>query len=185
MRAVEAEPRAAAPKKNRRWTFGFGTAVAAAAAVLLLVVAGGKLPQLNMGSAKMADSVKASAEEASPEPAYAAEEEPAPAAEEAPAESEPEIAFTEGTQANALPANVDCAALANAENRPVGLLYADPGDLPELEDAPSLPLDGGTRYEIDQKTLNALAAKFADLQIFEPEGYLPEDEAPAYLIVAQ
>ena len=184
MRAVEAEPAAAAPKKNRRWTFGFGTAAAAIAAVLLLAIGSGMLPQMRMGSAKMADSIKASADEAMPEPAYDAE--PAPAAEEAPAEAameEPEAAFAEAMPARALPANVDCAALANDENCSVGLLYADPAGIPELEGVPSLPLDGGMRYEISQKTLNDLGARFPDLQIFEPEGCLPGDGDPAYLIV--
>ena len=120
------------------------------------------------------------------EPAEIAAEEPAAAAEtDTPAAAEPEAMYAAGTQLNRMPANVDCAALARAENRPVGLLYADPAELPELDGAPSLPLDGGTRYEVTQKSLDALALRFDDLQVFEPEGYLPEEDHPAYLIVVE
>ena len=118
------------------------------------------------------------AEDAAAEPAAAAET-------DTPAAAEPEAMYAAGTQLNRMPANVDCAALARAENRPVGLLYADPAELPELDGAPSLPLDGGTRYEVTQKSLDALALRFDDLQVFEPEGYLPEEDHPAYLIVVE
>ncbi len=187
MRAVEAEPRKAAPAKPRKFTFGFATAAAAVAAIVLLAIGSGKLPQLGSTSTKLFDFSRKSA--VAMEPAAAEEEAPA-AAEPMPApEAEPEAAALEAPSAAArdgvLPANVDCAALARAEQRPVGLLFADPGSLPEIADAPSLPLDGGTRYTVTQKTLDDLAARFDGLQIFEPEGYLPEDDNPAYLIVAQ
>ena len=199
MRAVQAEPRRAEPKKPRRFSFGFGTAAAAVAAVLLLAIGAGRLPQLSLGSAKLSDAAvpepkeawpAAAAEEpAAEEPAAEAEpepmEEPAEAEESAEAASEeaPEAAFSESLGEHHFPASVDCAALSRAENLAVGLLYADPADLPELKDAPSLPLDGGTRYEVTQESLDELASRFDDLQVFEPEGYLPEDETPAYLIV--
>ena len=183
MRAVQAEPRTAAPKKPRRFSFGFGTAAAAVAAIFLLAVGSGKLPQLGAGRAMLNDAAVKSADA---EPAEIAAEEPAAAAEtDTPAAAEPEAMYAAGTQLNRMPANVDCAALARAENRPVGLLYADPAELPELDSAPSLPLDGGTRYEVTQKSLDALALRFDDLQVFEPEGYLPEEDHPAYLIVVE
>ena len=183
MRAVEAEPHQAAPAKPRKFSFGFATAVAAAAAIFLLAVGSGKLPQLGLTSAKLNDSAIKSADTepmAADEPM--AEAESAPAAE---AEAEiPEATFGRSAlEADNLPANVDCAALARAEKRPVGLLYAEPADLPELEGASSLPLNGGFRYEVTQETLDALAERFDDLQIFEPKGYLPEGDNPAYLIV--
>ena len=191
MRAVQAEPRTAAPKKPRRFSFGFGTAVAAVAAIFLLAVGSGKLPQLGAGRAMLNDAAVKSAdaepaEIAAEESAEIAAEEPAAAAEtDTPAAAEPEAMYAAGTQLNRMPANVDCAALARAENRPVGLLYADPAELPELDGAPSLPLDGGTRYEVTQKSLDALALRFDDLQVFEPEGYLPKEDHPAYLIVVE
>ena len=196
MRAVQAEPRRAEPKKPRRFSFGFGTAVAAVAAILLLAIGAGKLPQLSTGSAKLSDAAIPEAEEAWPaaadeEPAAEAEAEPEPMEEpaeaeeaaEAASEEAPEAAFMENLGEHHFPASVDCAALSRAENLAVGLLYADPEDLPELKDAPSLPLDGGTRYEVTQESLDELASRFDDLQVFEPEGYLPEDETPAYLII--
>ena len=188
---MQAEPRTAAPKKPRRFSFGFGTAVAAVAAIFLLAVGSGKLPQLGAGRAMLNDAAVKSAdaepaEIAAEESAEFAAEEPAAAAEtDTPAAAEPEAMYAAGTQLNRMPANVDCAALARAENRPVGLLYADPAELPELDGAPSLPLDGGTRYEVTQKSLDALALRFDDLQVFEPEGYLPEEDHPAYLIVVE
>ena len=196
MRAIQAEPRRAEPKKPRRFSFGFGTAAAAVAAILLLAIGAGKLPQLSAGSAKLSDAAMAESKEpwptsAADEPAAEESVDEAPAAEaepepmEAPAEAAeaPEAAFSESMGDHHFPANVDCAALSRAENIAVGLLYADPADLPELKDAPSLPLDGGTRYEVTQESLDVLASRFDDLQVFEPEGYLPEEEDPAYLIV--
>ena len=188
MRAVEAEPHQAAPAKPRKFSFGFATAVAAAAAIFLLAVGSGKLPQLGLTSAKLNDSAMKSADAepmAADEPMAEAESAPAaePMAEAAEAEI-PETTFARAAQgADILPANVDCAALARAENRPVGLLFAEPADLPELEGASSLPLNGGFRYDVTQETLDELAERFGDLQVFEPEGYLPEDDNPAYLIV--
>ena len=188
MRAVSAEPRVAESKKPRRFTFGFATAAAAVAAVLLLAIGSGALPQLGTASAKLNNSAMKSADAMEPAAAEEpmAEAEPAPADEPMaaePAADTPKAAFAESARENDFPANVDCAALAHSEQRPVALLYADPADLPELEGAPSLPLDGGVRYDVTQETLDALAKRFGDLQIFEPEGYLPEGDNPAYLIV--
>ena len=181
MRAVEAEPHHFTEKKPRRFFFGFATAAAAVAAVFLLAVGSGKLPLPGLASARLINSGMKSADEAAAEePAAMAAE--APAAEEA-APAEAEMSFSPAAGEELFPANVDCAALARSENCPVGLLYADPADLPELEDAPSLRLDGGIRYDITQKTLNELANRFTDLQIFEPDGYLPDDRGPAVLIV--
>ena len=181
MGTVEAEP--PKTKNHRRFSFGVATAAAAAAAIFLLAVGSGMLPQFGAAGAKLngaavkSEAVTDSMAEAEPVPAEA------PMAEEA-AEA-PEAAFSANAQLNRFPANVDCAALARTENRAVGLLYADPAEIPELEGVPYLPLDGGTRYEITQKLLAELAGRFGDLQIFEPEGYLPSEEDPACLIIAQ
>lgn len=181
MRAVEAEPRKAA-SKTRRWPFGFATAAAAVAAVLLLAVNAGWLPSLSMGSAKLADS----ATPAAAEPATA--EEPA-----APAEAllpEPEAApvmeessFSAAKKSADLPANVDARALAEAEHCPVGVLYADPAEIPELAGRDCLPLSGGAQYRLSQNELNVIGERFPDLEIFSPENHTPDDEAPALLIV--
>ena len=184
MRAVEAEPRKAEAKKPRRFTFGFATAAAAVAAIMLLAIGSGKLPIPGNTSARLNIFPSKSAESPAAEE-YAAQE-PASEPEAAPAEAKPGATLQAPAVASGpMAANVACAALARAENRPVGVLYADPAELTELVHAPSLPLDGGMRYEIDQKTLYDLAVRFADLQIYEPDGFRPQDDAPAYLIVVQ
>lgn len=174
MRAVEAEPRKVVQAPKRKWHFGYATAVAAIAAVVIL--AAGSLPGPGAGSAKL--SMSADLAQTTEEAPQAAEPEAAPF-------EAPQTSFAEAQDADFLPANVDCAALARAEHCPVGLIYADPSDLGELSDAPSLPLSGGVRYSVTQKTLDALRARYEEMQVYEPEGYLPADDNPAYLIVAQ
>ena len=175
MQAVEAEPRRSEPAKKRRLPFGFATAAAAVAAVLLLAVGSGRLPGLNNGSAKLFPSKSADAVETVPESAPAAAEEPAAMA--------PEASYAVATETPAgLPANVDAQALADAEFCPVGVLYADPADIPELEGKASLPLSGGLRYTLRQSELNAIATG-RDLQIYTPERYTPDDNGQALLIV--
>ena len=188
MRAVEAEPRRSEPAKKRRLPFGFATAAAAVAAVLLLAVNAGWLPGLTQGSAKLfpmksADIVEPAAEaEPVPEPEAAAEAMPAPAEEPAAAE-EPEASYSAATESpRDLPANVDVQALADAEFCPVGVLYADPAEIPELEGKASLPLSGGLRYTLRQSELNAIAADY-DMTVYMPESYTNDDNGRALLIV--
>ena len=175
MQAVEAEPRRSEPAKKRRLPFGFATAAAAVAAVLLLAVGSGRLPGLNNGSAKLFPSKSADAVETVPEAAPAAAEEPAAIA--------PEASYAAATETPAgLPANVDAQALADAEFCPVGVLYADPSDIPELEGKASLPLSGGLRYTLRQSELNAIAADH-EMTVYTPESYPSDDNARALLIV--
>lgn len=180
MQAVEAEPRRSAPAKKRKLPFGFATAAAAVAAVLLLAVSSGWLPGMGNGSAKLFASKSADAEmpAAAAEPACAEE----PEAEE-PAAIAPEAAYSAATETPAgLPANVDAQALADAELCPVGVLYADPAGIPELEGRSSLPLSGGLRYTLRQSELNAIAAGY-DLTVYTPESYINDDNGRALLIV--
>ena len=180
MQAVEAEPRRSAPAKKRKLPFGFATAAAAVAAVLILAVSSGWLPGMGKGSAKLFASKSADAEmpAAAAEPACAEE----PEAEE-PAAIAPEAAYSAATETPAgLPANVDAQALADAEFCPVGVLYADPAGIPELEGKSSLPLSGGLRYTLRQSELNAIAAGY-DLTVYTPESYINDDNGRALLIV--
>ena len=180
MQAVEAEPRRSAPAKKRKLPFGFATAAAAAAAVLILAVSSGWLPGMGAGSAKLSASKSADAEmqasEAIPaaEPASAEE----PEAVEEPAAIAPDAAETPA----GLPANVDAQALADAEFCPVGVLYADPAKIPELEGKSSLPLSGGLRYTLRQSELNAIAAGYG-VTVYTPESYNNDDNGRALLIV--
>ena len=181
MRAVEAEPRRSEPAKKRRLPFGFATAAAAVAAVLLLAVNAGWLPGMGNGSAKLSASKSADAV------APAAEAEPAcaeePEAVEEPAAIAPEASYAAATEApRDLPANVDARALADEEFCPVGVLYADPAELPELEGKSSLPLSGGLRYTLRQSELNAIAAGY-DMTVYTPESFTPDDNGRALLIV--
>ena len=95
----------------------------------------------------------------------------------------PEAAYSAATEAPAgLPANVDAQALADAEFCPVGVLYADPAEIPELEGKASLPLSGGLRYTLRQSELNAIAAGY-DMTVYLPESYIDDENARALLIV--
>ena len=185
MRTVEAEPRRSEPAKKRKLPFGFATAAAAVAAVLLLAVNAGWLPGMGAGSAKLSASKSADAEapaaeaEPAPEPACAAE----PEAVEEPAAIAPEASYAAATEApRDLPANVDARALADEELCPVGVLYADPAELPELECKDALPLSGGLRYTLLQSELNAIAADY-DMTVYTPESFTPDDNGRALLIV--
>ena len=174
MRAVEAEPRRVEAKpKKRRLPFGFATAAAAVAAALILAVNAGWLPGLNQGTAKLfphkaADAVAPEAPAQTPE-AVAEEAALAPAPKER----------------VALPANVDARALAQAEGCPVGVLYADPAEIPELEGREALALDGGLRYSLTEDEFYALAGQYADrdLTIYTPMHQAPDDAGNAILIV--
>jgi anti-sigma factor RsiW len=181
MQAVEAEPRRSEPVKKRKLPFGFATAAAAVAAVLILAVSGGWLPGLNNGSAKLFASKSADAElpTSEAEPAYAVE----PEAIEEPAAIAPDAAYSAATETPAgLPANVDAQALADAEFCPVGVLWADPAAIPELEGKSSLPLSGGLRYTLRQSELNAIAEGY-DVTVYTPESYTGDDNGRALLIV--
>ena len=189
MRAVEAEPRRVEATKKRRLPFGFATAAAAVAAVLILAVSAGRLPGLNQGSAKLFASKSADSVE---KPAYASEAEPAPEPETAEETMEmPEAVAEEASLAPApeksaaLPANVDARALANAENCPVGVLYADPAEIPELEGREYLPLSGGMQYSLTEDEFYALAEQYADrdLTIYTPMHPTPDAAGNAILIV--
>ncbi len=181
MRSVEAEPRRVeAPAKRRRMPFGFATAVAAAAAVLLLAVNAGWLPGLHQGSAKLFAPKSADAVES--------EAEPAPADAEAPMETPQaeEAAFARAPKKSVvLPANVDARALAQEESCPVGVLYADPAELPELEGREALALNGGLEYSLTEDEFYALAGQYADreLTIYTPMHQTPDAAGKAILIV--
>ena len=187
MRAVEAEPRQTAPATGkRRLPFGFATAAAAVAAVLLLAVNAGWLPGLNQGSAKLFSSKSADAVELKPE----AEPTPEPAAADEPMEV-PEAVAEEAALAPApkesvaLPANVDARALAQAENCPVGVLYADPAEIPALEGREALALNGGRQYSLTEDEFYTLAGQYADrdLTIYTPMHQARDDAGNAILIV--
>ena len=181
MRAVEAEPRRVEAKpKKRRLPFGFATAAAAVAAALILAVNAGWLPGLNQGTAKLfphkaADAV---APEAAPAEAEAPAQPPEAVAEEAALAPAPK-------ERVALPANVDARALAQAEGCPVGVLYADPAEIPELEGREALALDGGLRYSLTEDEFYALAGQYADrdLTIYTPMHQPPDTAGNAILIV--
>ena len=185
MRAVTAEPRQAAPAaRKRRLPFGFATAAAAVAAVLLLAVNAGWLPGLNQGSAKLFSNKSADAAEP------AAEAAPMPAAAEEPMEA-PEAVAEEASLAPApkksvvLPANVDARALADEENCPVGVLFADSAEIPELEGMEALALNGGLQYSLTEDAFYALAGQYADrdLTIYTPMHPDPDAAGNAILIV--
>lgn len=171
MRAIEQDaPRAQTPKKL---PFRYGTMIAAVAAVLVLAVSAGHIALPKDGSTAINQGASGSYLDAeAPKETYSA------MADSASLESK---AVTE--EAEPLPANIDCAALANSEGCYVGLLYAQEEDLPELSDAAKLPLSGGVRYTISQRQLNDLKERFSELQIFEPEGISPDEDANAYLIL--
>ena len=175
MRAVEAEPRRVEAKpKKRRLPFGFATAAAAVAAALILAVNAGWLPGLNQGTAKLFPHKAADA----------VEPEAAPA--EVPEAVEEEAALAPAPKERAaLPANVDARALAQAEGCPVGVLYADPAEIPELEGREALALDGGLRYSLTEDEFYALAGQYADrdLTIYTPVHQPPDTAGNAILIV--
>ena len=175
MRAVEAEPRRVEAKpKKRRMPFGFATAAAAVAAALILAVNAGWLPGLNQGTAKLFPHKAADA----------VEPEAAPA--EVPEAVEEEAALAPAPKERAaLPANVDARALAQAEGCPVGVLYADPAEIPELEGREALALDGGLRYSLTEDEFYALAGQYADrdLTIYTPVHQPPDTAGNAILIV--
>ena len=187
MRAVEAEPRRVeATPKRRRLPFGFGTAAAAVAAALILAVNAGWLPGLNQGAARLfgaksADAVEPAAA-AVPAPESAAAEEPM----EVPEAVDEEASLAPATRKNViLPANVDARALAQEEGCPVGVLYADPAELPELEGKDCLALNGGVRYSLTEDEFYALAGQYADrdLTIYTPMHPTPDAAGNAILIV--
>ena len=64
----------------------------------------------------------------------------------------------------------------------MGVLYADPAGIPELEGKASLPLSGGLRYTLRQSELNAIAAGY-EMTVYTPESYPSDDNARALLIV--
>ena len=175
MRAVEAEPRRVEAKpKKRRMPFGFATAAAAVAAALILAVNAGWLPGLDQGTAKLfphkaADAVAPEAAPAEVPEAVAGEAALAPAPK----------------RSVVLPANVDARALADEESCPVGVLYADPAEIPELEGREALALDGGLRYSLTEDEFYALAGQYADrdLTISTPMHQAPDDAGHALLIV--
>ena len=175
MRAVEAEPRRVEAKpKKRRMPFGFATAAAAVAAALILAVNAGWLPGLDQGTAKLfphkaADAVAPEAAPAEVPEAVAGEAALAPAPK----------------RSVVLPANVDARALADEESCPVGVLYADPAEIPELEGREALALDGGLRYSLTEDEFYALAGQYADrdLTIYTPMHQAPDDAGNAILIV--
>ena len=166
--------------------FGFGTAAAAVAAALILAVNAGWLPGLNQGSARLFGAKSADAVE----PAAAAVPAPESAAAEEPMEV-PEAVAEEASLAPAmrknviLPANVDARALAQEEGCPVGVLYADPAELQELEGKESLALNGGMQYSLTEDEFYALTGQYADrdLTIYTPMHPTPDSAGNAILIV--
>ena len=153
------------PKKQARFPLRYGTAIAAVAAIFLIVVSTGKI-----------SLPKGSATAIYPEAPVQQEEVQKPdlsnSAFVTPADTQ---------KSDSVHANVDCAALANAEGIPVAVLYTD--RTPEvLSAAPSLSLSGGTRYTVSLGTLDAREGSY-DLIRYEPENTAPSAEGMAYLIV--
>lgn len=171
MRAIEQDaPRAQTPKKR---PFRYGTMIAAVAAVLVLAVSAGHIALPKGGSAALNQGAAVADTDAeAPQETHFLTEDSTVLESKAVAE-----------EAEPLPANIDCAALANNEGCYVGLLYAQEEDLPELSDAAKLPLSGGVRYTISQAQLNDLKERFSELQIFAPEGTALNEDANAYLIL--
>lgn len=152
------------PKPQKKFPMRYATAIAAVAAVFLIVVSTGKISLPNAGTTAIL-----------PETAQ-------PKAENQPKDLPQATLSASGeNKSDSLHANVDCAALANAEGIPVAVLYTD--RTPEvLSAAPSLSLSGGTRYTVSLGTLDALTGSY-DLIRYEPENTAPSAEGMAYLIV--
>ncbi len=205
MDAIAREPQE--PKSKPKKTMRYGTMFAAVAAALVLVVSAGGISLSQKGVAGLlfegcgsaapemiekatAPEEPAAAPEATPEPAPTAEAEPESydtAEYSALLDQESAFSYHNSTldktpqKDDSFPCNVDCAALANNERCLVGVLYGTQEDLPELADAPALPLSGGVRYTITAEQLTALAERFDALMLYEPK--LLDVENPAYLIL--
>lgn len=174
------------PKKAKKHSFRYGTLLAAAAAVLVLAVSAGHISMpKNSSVAIYPTAADAAPCEAATEESEAILEDNEAMPEEPQAMNRTEAAMkaASGTSHN-LPANVDCAALANTEECYVGLLYED--TIPAaLKDTSSLPLSGGTMYTISQDVLNSLKSQYPELQIYAPETMIPEESKDAYLILVK
>lgn len=156
------------PKTSRQFPFRYATAIAAVAAVFLIVVSTGKLSFSDTGSTAVYSSTQPHTEQ----------EETAIALPKA------SLSAAENQSSDTVHANVDCAALAEAEGIPVGVLYAEKA--PEIaENAPVLRLSGAARYTITQAQLEALQGENSDLILYTPKAYTPDETASAYLIVVE
>ncbi len=159
------------PKKPRKLPFRYASAIAAVVAIALLAVSYSGIALPNTGATSIFTYSK---------DVPAAEAEEAPASE--PASAAEITASSVASSSASLHANVDCAALAKAENCTVGVLYTQEDTLPELSDAVSLPLSGGVRYTITQKQLEELQKNY-ELLLYSPESGPLSSDARAYLIV--
>lgn len=162
MRAVRSEtPRP--EKQQRRFPMRYATAIAAVAAVFLLVISTGKVSLPHAGATAIHPDA------------------PAQTIYEVPVL--PQAVLSASSEQSAeLHAHVDCAALARTEGIPVAVLYTD--DTPAvLASAPALALSGGVRYTVTQGTVEAIAADYDGLIVYEPDQYTQSDSGSAYLIV--
>lgn len=157
------------PKPLKKLPFRYGTAIAAVAAVVVLVISSGKFGLPTSGTAAIhaqttqADTVQ---EETIQHPALADATITAPKA-----------------TAEALYANIDCQALAQAQGCIVGVLC---GEVPEeLSDAEYLALSGGRQYAISQEQLLELSQSFSEMQLYYPDFEPTDAQATAYLIIAR
>ncbi len=163
------------PKKQHRFPLRYGTAFAAVAAVLVLMVSTGKVSLSHSGSTAIGSDFNI------------LETQDEEARDTADAMALPESAFRSFAaeeKSDAVHANVDCAALAQAENCSVGVIYTQE-DLPILNSVPSLLLSGGVRYTITQAQLEALCLERKDLLVYQPEAALPSENEKAFLIVVR
>ena len=158
------------PKPFKKLPFRYGTAIAAVAAALVLVIGSGKFGLPSSGTAAIHPQ--------NPETEAVEEESTEHRTLEDAAITAPEV-----TAADALPANVDCQALAQAQGCIVGVLY---GEAPEeLAEAEYLALSGGRQYAIPQEQLLELSQSFPEMQLYYPDFEPTDAQATAYLIIVQ
>lgn len=155
------------PKPFRKLSFRYGTAIAAVAAALVLVIGSGKFGLPSSGTAAIHPQ--------EPETEAVQEEATEHRTLEDAAITAPAVT------ADALPANVDCQALAQAQGCIVGVLY---GEAPEeLAEAEYLALSGGRQYAIAQEQLLKLSQSFPEMQLYYPDFEPTDAQATAYLII--
>ena len=169
MDAVRQTPQAG-KKKSRRLPFGRGTAIAAVAAALLLVLGAGRLWIPEESTASISDATLTQDTQTTP------------------AKTPADAALEAGRAVDSDAANIDCAALAEAENCQVAVIYgAQSGEFSELQCAEALILDGGAvRYRVTNAQIDQLDAAYGDglpIVRFQPSDFDDSADAAAYLIV--
>ncbi len=162
------------PRLIKKLPFRYGTAIAAVAAALVLVIGSGKfgLPTSGMVSIH------------SQSPQVDTVQEETAAKDQMPDQILEDTTISASmAAAEALPANVDCQALAQAQSCIVGVLYGEEPE--ELAEAEYLSLSGGRQYAMAQEQLLRLSQDFPEMQLYYPDYVSCDAQATAYLIVVQ